>query len=202
MAEIVLGGVSFLPPERFIWEQAAAHQRVTLMDVGDITQLCPPGQRSVSFSGFFPPQGDYPFIGASTGPEEAAEMLQEMMKSGKAYPFSIGGVRMPVQMEVTIEKLRLWEEAGEDGCVYYDLTLQEYKSAEATVTAGSGGAGSSVRAEESQSPGKYTIQKGDTLWAIAKEFLGDGSRYAEIAAASGVANPNLIYPGQELVIPA
>lgn len=198
MAEITLSGVSFLPPERFVWEQEAAHQRVTLMDVGDITQLCPPGQRIVSFSGFFPPPGEYPFTGVSTEPEAAAEQLREMMKSGKAYPFSVSGVRLPVQMEVTVEKLRLWEEAGEDGCVYYDLTLQEYRSAEATVVSSSG---SAARAEESQSPGKYTVKKGDTLWAIAKEFLGDGSRYQEIAAASGIGNPNLIYPGQELVIP-
>lgn len=198
MADITLGGVSFLPPERFVWEQDAAHQRVALMDVGDITQLCPPGQRVVSFSGFFPPVGDYPFSGAAIEPSEAADRLREMIKTGKAYPFSISGVKAPVQMDVTVEKLRLWEEAGEDGCVYYDLTLQEYRSAEVTVVASAGG---SVRTEESQSPGKYTVKKGDTLWAIAKEFLGDGSRYGEIAAASGIGNPNLIYPGQEIVIP-
>lgn len=198
MAEITLGGVPFLPPERFVWQQEAAHQRVTLMDIGDITQLCPPGQKAVSFSGFFPPPGEYPFSGAAILPDEAADRLREMMKTGKAYPFSVSGVKAPVQMDVTIEKLRLWEEAGEDGCVYYDLTLQEYRSAEATVAADTGG---SARAEESRSPGKYTVKKGDTLWAIAKEYLGDGSRYGEIAAASGIGNPNLIYPGQELVIP-
>ena len=198
MAEITLGGVPFLPPERFVWQQEAAHQRVTLMDIGDITQLCPPGQRVVSFSGFFPPVGDYPFSGGAIEPGEAADRLLEMIKTGKAYPFSISGVKAPVQMDVTVEKLRLWEEAGEDGCVYYDLTLQEYRSAEAIVVSSSGG---SARTEEGQSPGKYTVKKGDTLWAIAKEYLGDGSRYGEIAAASGIGNPNLIYPGQELVIP-
>ena len=47
----------------------------------------------------------------------------------------------------------------------------------------------------------YTVQKGDTLWAIAKRFLGDGGRYREIAEGNGIRNPNLIFPGQKLRIP-
>jgi LysM repeat protein len=47
----------------------------------------------------------------------------------------------------------------------------------------------------------YTVVSGDTLWAIAERFYGDGSRYQQIADASGVANPDLIQPGQVLTIP-
>jgi hypothetical protein len=47
----------------------------------------------------------------------------------------------------------------------------------------------------------YTVVSGDTLFAIAERFYGDGNRYPEIAAASGIANPDLIHPGQELTIP-
>ena len=47
----------------------------------------------------------------------------------------------------------------------------------------------------------YVVRKGDTLWAIARRFLGDGRRYREIAAANSVRNPNLIFPGQKLRIP-
>jgi len=50
-------------------------------------------------------------------------------------------------------------------------------------------------------PRTYTVVSGDTLWAIAERFYGDGNRYPEIAAASGVANPDLIHPGQVLTIP-
>ncbi len=49
--------------------------------------------------------------------------------------------------------------------------------------------------------GKYTVQKGDTLWHIAKSFYGRGTEYQRIAKANRIANPNLIYPGQELKIP-
>ncbi|MEB3050173.1 LysM peptidoglycan-binding domain-containing protein [Mycolicibacter sp. MYC123] len=48
---------------------------------------------------------------------------------------------------------------------------------------------------------KYTVVAGDTLFAIAEKFYGDGNKYPEIAKASGVSNPDLIHPGQELTIP-
>jgi len=47
----------------------------------------------------------------------------------------------------------------------------------------------------------YTVQGGDTLWAIAERYYGDGNRYGEIASASGISNPDLIQPGQVLTIP-
>ena len=42
---------------------------------------------------------------------------------------------------------------------------------------------------------------GDSLWAISERFYGDGNQYQRIAAASGIDNPELIYPGQGLTIP-
>ena len=47
----------------------------------------------------------------------------------------------------------------------------------------------------------YTVVSGDTLWAISERFYGDGNQYQRIAGASGVDNPDLIYPGQVLTIP-
>ena len=50
-------------------------------------------------------------------------------------------------------------------------------------------------------PRTYTVVSGDTLWAIAERFYGDGSKYQQIADASGIPNPDLIHPGQVLTIP-
>jgi nucleoid-associated protein YgaU len=50
-------------------------------------------------------------------------------------------------------------------------------------------------------PRTYTVVAGDTLWAIAERFYGDGNRYPEIAAASGISNPDLINIGQVVTIP-
>lgn len=52
--------------------------------------------------------------------------------------------------------------------------------------------------------GKYhTVKKGDTLWAISEEALGNGSRYNEIFEANKpmLTHPDKIYPGQVLRIP-
>jgi nucleoid-associated protein YgaU len=50
-------------------------------------------------------------------------------------------------------------------------------------------------------PRTHTVVSGDTLWAIAEKFYGDGNKYQVIADASGIANPDLIHPGQVLTIP-
>ncbi|WP_100492888.1 LysM peptidoglycan-binding domain-containing protein [Mycobacteroides abscessus] len=50
-------------------------------------------------------------------------------------------------------------------------------------------------------PRTYTVESGDTLWAIAERFYSDGNQYQKIADASGIANPDLIQPGQVLTIP-
>jgi nucleoid-associated protein YgaU len=50
-------------------------------------------------------------------------------------------------------------------------------------------------------PRSYTVVSGDTLWAIAERFYGDGSKYQRIADASGISNPDLIFPGQVLTMP-
>lgn len=43
----------------------------------------------------------------------------------------------------------------------------------------------------------YIVKKGDTLSAIAKKY---GTTYQKIAKDNNIANPNLIYPGQKLII--
>jgi nucleoid-associated protein YgaU len=50
----------------------------------------------------------------------------------------------------------------------------------------------------------YTVQPGDTLSKIAKEFYGNANAYMKIFEANRdqLDNPNMIKVGQELVIPA
>ena len=46
----------------------------------------------------------------------------------------------------------------------------------------------------------HTVVKGDTLWEIAKKYLGSGSRYKEIVSLNGLKS-NVIYSGMKLKIP-
>ena len=48
---------------------------------------------------------------------------------------------------------------------------------------------------------RYTVKEGDTLGSVAQQYYGDPQRYTDIAAASGIADPNRIEVGQELIIP-
>jgi LysM repeat protein len=62
--------------------------------------------------------------------------------------------------------------------------------------------GGSIGGAASQTGGDgqvYTVQRGDTLASIAYRY---GTTAWAIASASGLANPNYIYPGQRLRIPA
>jgi nucleoid-associated protein YgaU len=49
----------------------------------------------------------------------------------------------------------------------------------------------------------YTVQSGDTLWKIADEMYGSGSKYMKIFEANSdlLEHPDRIFPGQELTIP-
>ncbi len=61
-----------------------------------------------------------------------------------------------------------------------------------------------VEADLDNEPTFHTVEKGDTLWAIAEKTLGNGARYKEIFEANKpmLKDPDLIYPGQNLRIPS
>lgn len=64
-----------------------------------------------------------------------------------------------------------------------------------------GSAATSVAAAEDKEV--YTIRRGDTLWAIAKRYLGSGLRYPTIFQRNRetINNPNLIHPEQQVKVP-
>jgi len=50
-------------------------------------------------------------------------------------------------------------------------------------------------------PLRYVVKKGDTLWGIANKFLRDSWQWPELWVVNPkVANPHLIYPGDELYL--
>ncbi len=66
-----------------------------------------------------------------------------------------------------------------------------------------------VKAEEFTAPEQtdevqfYEIQKGDSLWKIAKQFYGNGNDYPKIFEANKevIKDADLIFPGQKIRIP-
>lgn len=197
MTAIYLGELCFpVPPETLTLSGQAGHQRVTLCDVGEITQLRSSRQLQITFSSFFPPAGSRMLEEGGVPAPSGAGLLREMLQDKKPRLFVAAGVASPLSMMVTVESLRLWETAGDCGTIYFELTLQEYRQAVVSLQPSGVGATSTQRESSREAVGRYTVVQGDTLWAIAKRFLGDGSRYKELAGLNGIQNPNLIYPGQ------
>lgn len=60
-----------------------------------------------------------------------------------------------------------------------------------------------VAGEQQWASQTYTVQSGDTLGKIAKQFYGDAMKYPKIFEANQpmLDNPDKIYPGQVLRIP-
>jgi len=46
----------------------------------------------------------------------------------------------------------------------------------------------------------YTVVSGDTLWGITKRFIKNPYKYPELAKLSNIKNPNIIYPGNKIII--
>lgn len=61
----------------------------------------------------------------------------------------------------------------------------------------------SIKVKNADVYGRYTVKKGDTLSKIAERVLGKANRYREIFESNKdiLKNPDLIHPGQVLVIP-
>lgn len=48
----------------------------------------------------------------------------------------------------------------------------------------------------SENPTSVTVEWGDTLYGIARDYTGNGNNYTQLATINGISNPNLIYVGQ------
>ena len=97
---------------------------------------------------------------------------------------------------VLIENLTITEKAGEEQDKYVSFRLIEYKKYEK----------SEKKSKPTNNPNKteyYVVKPGDCLYAIARKYYNDGTKYIKIFNANKniISNPALIYPGQRLVIP-
>ncbi len=55
--------------------------------------------------------------------------------------------------------------------------------------------------ENKNLPKTYTVKEGDNLWTISEKIYSSGYNWVDIARVNGLANPNLIYSGNRLIIP-
>ena len=95
-------------------------------------------------------------------------------------------------------KNAVWDEIKKVDPTYADL------SADITVSAGAAAGQGGPAGGVSAPAGSYTVQKGDTLSKISKQFYGDANAYKKIFDANRdqLKDPDKIQPGQVLRIPS
>ena len=93
-------------------------------------------------------------------------------------------------------KNRVWDQIKLVDPNFSDLTA-DIQAPAAAAAAAAGGASSTPAART------YTVQAGDSLSKISKQFYGDANKYMKIFEANKdkLADPDKIKAGQELVIP-
>lgn len=204
MVTVYLGELRFpVSPESVRFLLQSGNRRETAIGTGEVTFPGKAKQRTVMLKGYFPGKEErerFPF--AKKTPEEYGKLLEGYFESGKAVRFSISGNSLPCSFPATVEECTLLEEPGGSG-LSFELTLKEYReAARGSSAVKPAGQTVTVRPDlrKREQVVRYTVKSGDTLWTIAREYLGDGSRYMEIAALNGIANPNLIFAGQEVTI--
>lgn len=139
-------------------------------------------------------------------------LFEEWMKNKTAVRFiASNGKGKDINTLVLISSLKVTEKATEEGDKYVSFDLVEYRKFDKKVAVVKSIEGSKARvtqsADSKQNPKAtnrtYTVVSGDTLWGIATRYYGNGAQYPTIYNANKniISNPNLIYPGQKLVIP-
>ena len=181
----------------------AAGRAVERLDMAQTGQIALPGLNSL-FTGtleFMLPAQAYPFLtaGAQTDPQHYISRLTAWSAAGNVCRYIVTGTA--VNIPVLLGPLEYSEQDGTND-VYCKLPLYEYRFLdEVKVEKAARGAARAAEGDGQGTAGKYTVVKGDSLWAICRRFYGDGSLAYKLATANGIKNPNLIYPGQTLTLP-
>ena len=195
------GGVNFrfavLPPE-YETTSESGNTQVIINALGEINLLGKRKLKSISFSSLFPNEKYYfcEYTSFPT-PPESVEMIEGMKNNGVMQLIMTG---TPVNMDCTIESF-VW---GENDCtkdINFTIEFKEYRKV--VVKTVSSAPAEPQRAAKEVKSTTYTVVKGDNLSKIAKNLTGSSGNWKTIYEQNkGVigGNPNLIYPGQQLVI--
>lgn len=198
------------------------NKTTTLINEGEINILKKAGLTDIEFECIIP-QVRYPFAVYKSGFEDAEyfiDYFESLKKRKKPFQFIVcrqmphGKNLFDTNIKVSMEDYQITEDAKDGFDLKVKIKLKQWKSygtktvnivntmqPKATVE---------EQRETTNSPAPsaaqtYTVAKGDCLWNIAKKFYGNGSKYTAIYDANKSViggNPNLIYPGQVLTIPA
>jgi len=204
-----------LPPQELSIQVNNQNSTVDLVSMGEVNLLKAIGLRSFSFQILLPGK-PYPFLATLDDFKMPIYYLVKL----RAYKENKTPIRLIIirnltsgddlfetNLQVSIEDYQVLEKAGAEGDVQVELNLKEHRTPVVqvqqvqAVVDGITEITEEVKREEKSIPTTYTVVSGDTLWAIAKRQLNDGSRYKEIATLNDIQDPNQLRVGQVLRLP-
>lgn len=129
-------------------------------------------------------------------PDAAAPGLGEMLKEGVDHITQLGKKELKRQIEKAVadDKGEAKTEPGKTPTETAEGDEQA-KQPDNKATADK-----TEKALAEPEGATYVVAEGDTLYRIARETLGSGDRWPEIAKANGIDDPNWIRVGQKLRI--
>ena len=212
-----------IAPSKLQLKVKGQNKTLTLINEGAINILRKTGLTEISFE-LLLPNVKYPFATYKSEFQNAKYFLDELEKlktANKPFQFIVtrtfpnGKMLFDTNIKVSLEDYTIEENAKDGFDVTVSVKLKQYReygtkiyNVTSTNNSGTNGSVQNARGSESSpapSTNKtYTVKSGDCLWNIAKKFYGNGSKYTVIYNANKdkIKNPNLIYPGQVLTIPA
>jgi LysM repeat protein len=201
-----------VPPSKLQLKINNKNKTLTLINEGEVNILKTPGLTEVSFQALLP-NVQYPFA-MYGGDFQKADYYLAKLESLKTslQPFQFICCRMKpstldalfdTNLTVTLEDYEIVEDAGNGMDVMVSIKLKQYRPyATKTLNVKTAADGTKTASVEKQrqtnktTPKTHTVKKGETLWAICKKELGDGSKWQEVAELNGIANPNVLQVGQ------
>ena len=204
-------------PEQIETTSVQANQKYEILKLGQIAIPTHMELKEYSFEAEFPhrPLHYVETAGGFRDPDFYLRLFEQWRNEKAPVRFiASNGIGDDINTLVLIEELTITEKSGEEGDKYVSFKLLEYreygKKSIVVVQSQSNKATVATVKKESTTPKVnpksnrvYVVRPGDTLWAIAKKYYGNGAQYPKIYNANRniIKNPNLIYPGQKLVIP-
>lgn len=210
-------------PEKIQIKINNGNKTVNLINEGEVNILKKAGLTDIEFECEIP-QVKYPYAVYKSKFKGAGYFFKKFEKlktRKKPFQFIVcrrtpaGKKLINTNIKVSLEDYKITEDAknGLDFKVKFNLKQwKNYgtKTVNIKIEASKPKGSAEPQRESNNSPAPaasqtYTVVKGDCLWNIAQRFYGNGSKYTLIYDANrGVigGNPNLIYPGQVLTIPA